>query len=101
MRTPRGGCEFVPCVAFAFKAMLNKSLLPPVTVMSEQDLRTLESQVEQLIQYCQRLELENRRLHRSETQLKEERNRLQQLHNDTRKRVDAMITRLKSLEQEA
>ncbi|WP_271271923.1 TIGR02449 family protein [Aliamphritea hakodatensis] len=69
--------------------------------MSEQDLRTLESQVEQLIQYCQRLELENRRLYRSETQLKEERNRLQQLHNDTRKRVDAMITRLKSLEQEA
>lgn len=101
MRTARGSGEFAPRVAFAFKAMLNKSLLPPVTVMSEQDLRTLESQVEQLIQYCQRLELENRRLHRSETQLKEERNRLQQLHNDTRKRVDAMITRLKSLEQEA
>ena len=101
MRTARGGAEFPSCIAFAFKAMLNKSLLPPVTVMSEQDLRTLESQVEQLIQYCQRLELENRRLYRSETQLKEERNRLQQLHNDTRKRVDAMITRLKSLEQEA
>ena len=69
--------------------------------MSEQDLRTLEGRIEQLIEYCQRLELENRRLSRQETQLKEERNRLQQTHNDTRKRVDAMITRLKSLEQEA
>jgi len=67
--------------------------------MSDHYFAALEQRIDQLLQHCQQLELENQHLRREQSELKEERSHLLKLNNETRSKVEAMIQRLKALEQ--
>lgn len=69
--------------------------------MSEQHLTILEQKVDQLLAYCDQLEQDNKRLRQQEQELKQERLQMIQLNDQTRHKVEAMIQRLKALEQSA
>jgi cell division protein ZapB len=65
----------------------------------EQQMREFSERVEQLIALAQRLADENRSLRQSQEQLMSERANLMARNEQARSRVEAMINRLKSLEQ--
>jgi cell division protein ZapB len=65
----------------------------------EQQMREFTERVEQLITLAQRLAEENRSLRQSQEQLMSERANLLAKNEQARSRVEAMINRLKSLEQ--
>ena len=65
----------------------------------QQDLRDIAQRVDQLIALAQRLADENRSLRQSQEQLMAERANLLAKNEQARSRVEAMINRLKSLEQ--
>ena len=67
--------------------------------MSDLTPNTLQQQVERLLEHCRHLQLENTRLQASEQNLKQERNRLLQVRDSTQKKLEAMIDRLKAMEQ--
>ncbi len=72
--------------------------------MSEQnnslkDLEALENRVDELLGLCKRLHDENVSLRTSQEQLVSERANLVAKNEQARSRVEAMINRLKSLEQ--
>ena len=69
--------------------------------MSEQHLTILEQKVDQLLAYCDQLEQDNKQLRQQEHELKQERLQMIQLNDQTRHKVEAMIQRLKALEQSA
>ncbi len=66
---------------------------------STQGLREITQRVDQLIALAQRLAEENRSLRTSQEQLMTERANLLAKNEQARSRVEAMIHRLKSLEQ--
>lgn len=66
----------------------------------EQDLKTLEIRVDELIQLCQQLKNENQALRDQHGGLMSERASLMEKNELTRTRIEAMIMRLKSMEQE-
>ena len=66
--------------------------------VTEQDLRALELRVEELIRACSHLKDENRSLKAREEDLLSERADLIEKTELARDRVEAMIARLKSLE---
>ena len=66
--------------------------------ISEQELRALEARVEELISACNHLKNENRMLRVHQEALQTERAELLEKNEQAKSRVDAMITRLKSLE---
>ncbi|WP_423896240.1 TIGR02449 family protein [Candidatus Pelagadaptatus aseana] len=66
--------------------------------MTDQLLQTLESKLEQLLTRCNRLQEENQAYRAKETEWQQERTRLVEKNELARNRVEAMITRLKSLE---
>lgn len=66
---------------------------------ASQLIEALEHRVEQLADVCRRLVEENRMLRASQEQLIGERAQLLSKSEQARARVDAMIQRLKSLEQ--
>jgi len=68
--------------------------------IQEQDLRALEVRVEELIRACAHLKDENKTLRAQTEQLCSERDRLVETNAAARGRVEAMITRLKTLEAE-
>jgi cell division protein ZapB len=68
--------------------------------MTDQLLQTLESKLEQLLTRCNRLQEENRAYREKEAEWQQERSRLIEKNELARNRVEAMITRLKSLETE-
>ena len=68
--------------------------------MSSEQLRALEHQIDQLIYRCNQLEQEVRQLHQQEVSWKKERVKLIEKNELARTRVEAMIHRLKALEQE-
>lgn len=68
--------------------------LPP-----EEELKALEGRVQQLLDLCEKLHEENRSLRASQESLVQERASLVAKNEQARSRVEAMITRLKSLEQ--
>lgn len=68
--------------------------------MSAEQFRALEHQVDQLIYRCHQLEQENRNLRAQENSWRKERGRLIEKNELARTRVEAMIDRLKALEQE-
>ncbi len=68
--------------------------------MSAEQFRALEHQVDQLIYRCHQLEQENRSLRGQESGWRKERARLIEKNELARTRVEAMIHRLKALEQE-
>lgn len=66
---------------------------------SRQELHEIAQRVDQLIALCQRLGEENRSLRASQEQLMAERANLMAKNEQARSRVEAMIHRLRSLEQ--
>jgi len=69
-------------------------------VMSEQIFEHLEQQVDRLVERCQRLQNENQKLLKREAEWKSERAQLLQTRDSTRSKVEAMISRLKAMEQQ-
>jgi cell division protein ZapB len=70
----------------------------PLQGISEQELHALEVRVEELIRACGHLKAENRNLRAREESLLAERASLIEKNDLARTRVEAMISRLKSLE---
>jgi cell division protein ZapB len=68
------------------------------TYSVEQELARLEEQVATLLTIIQRLTRENRSLRTQQDSLAIERAGLLEKHDQVRNRVDAIVTRLKSLE---
>ena len=69
--------------------------------VEEQDLRALEVRVEELIRACTQLKDENKTLRAREQALSSERDRLAEKNDQAKHRVEAMIGRLKRLENQA
>lgn len=67
----------------------------------ESELSALEQRVAELLKVCQRLNEENRSLKNSQDQLVNERADLVAKQEQARSRVEAMINRLKALEEES
>ena len=68
--------------------------------METPPLKGLEQRVDELIQLCTRMDQEIRTLRAAERMLREERAQLLRKNEDARVKVEAMIGRLRSLEQE-
>ena len=68
--------------------------------MDELDLKKLETRVDELIKAVERLQQENKTLRDSHTQLMTERTDLIEKTEMARTKVEAMIKRLKALENE-
>lgn len=71
------------------------------THLQEQDLRALEVRVEELIGACTHLKDENKTLKANKEDILTERNHLHEATELARSRVEAMIERLKQLEEES
>ena len=69
--------------------------------LSEQDLKGLEIRVNELIATCEELKKENNLLKLQQDSYSSERATLIDKNEQARKRVEAMITRLKSMEVSA
>lgn len=67
--------------------------------MSEKNMQILAQRVDQLIDACRQLDEQNRYLLTQNGKLKEERAQLLKNYDETRSRVESMLTRLKTLEQ--
>lgn len=63
------------------------------------DLKQLESRIDQLIEACQRLQHENTALKSEHEALQAERTRLLEKTRVARERIESMIDRLKALER--
>ena len=68
--------------------------------MSQELLQSLEAKMDRLIRACEQLQDENRALKTRADEWQRERVRLVEKNELARSRVEAMITRLKSLESE-
>ena len=68
--------------------------------MAASQLAQLEAKLSQLIELCQRLDRENAGLKAREATWQQEKLRLVEKNELARTRVEAMITRLKSMESE-
>lgn len=66
-----------------------------------QQLRNLEQRIEDMIRLCSRMDQEIRTLKATERTLRDERAQLLRKNEDARSKVEAMIMRLRSLEQES
>ena len=64
----------------------------------EQELERLEAQVGTLLELIERLSRENKSVRAQQESLSQERAGLLEKHDQVRNRVDAIVTRLKSLE---
>lgn len=65
----------------------------------EEALAAIDARVDRLLQLCRTLQDENRSLRHSQEQLANERAQLLARNEQARSRVEAMILRLKALEQ--
>lgn len=65
----------------------------------EQSLLAIGDRLDRLVELCRTLQDENRSLRHSQEQLASERSQLLARNEQARSRVEAMIMRLKSLEQ--
>ena len=63
------------------------------------DLALLAERVEQLVQLCEQLAQENQELREQTSVLQAERDALREKNEQSRARIDAMIVRLRDLEQ--
>jgi cell division protein ZapB len=69
--------------------------------MDAQQLKILEHRADELIRLCSRMDQEIRSLKATERMLREERSMLMRKNEDARSKVEAMIMRLRSLEQDS
>lgn len=69
--------------------------------MDEKLLANLESKIDELVALCDELYRENTQLKSNQSKWQEERVKLREKNDLARSRVDNMISRLKSLEQES
>ena len=69
------------------------------TLNFENDLKRLEDRLDDLVVICDRLQIENKSLKEQQDSLSKERANLLQKNEQVRTRVEAMIVRLKSMEQ--
>jgi len=76
-------------------AAMTTKTAPPLI---DQELTRLEKQVAGLLDTVDRLDQENRSLRTQQDSLASERANLLEKHDQVRTRVDAIVTRLKSLE---
>lgn len=67
--------------------------------MPENELEKLEQRINELVALCKQLREENRSLQRKQEQMNNERAQLIQRNELVRARVEAMVSRLKSMEQ--
>ncbi len=65
----------------------------------ENDLKRLEDRLDDLFKICDRLQSENKSLKEKQEMLAKERSNLLQKNENVSARVEAMIVRLKSMEQ--
>jgi cell division protein ZapB len=65
----------------------------------DMELKRLEKRLDELVVICKQLQEENRSLHQRQEALMSERANLLQKNEQVRGRVEAMITRLKAMEQ--
>lgn len=65
----------------------------------DQELRVLEHRVDELVALCNRLKEENRILRNKEQNLRSERVRLLERNEVATRRVESIISRLKSMDQ--
>ena len=66
--------------------------------MDNQEVKQLESRIDDLIDACQRLKSENQLLHTNQTDMTDEHERLVEKTKIARSRIQGMIERLKALE---
>ena len=66
--------------------------------IEKSNLQTLETKIDTLIHICKQLTEENQTLRKNQTDLMSERTVLLQKNASARTRIEAMITRLKSME---
>jgi cell division protein ZapB len=69
--------------------------------MEHPEIDTLIAKVDQLIDICDQLQLQNRQLQTQERSWREERLQLIEKNDLARQKVEAMILRLKSLEHDS
>lgn len=69
--------------------------------ITENDIRSLDLRLDELIRTCQRLKEENRLLRQQQTMLVTERAKLQHKTDLARTQTEMLLLRLKSLETEA
>jgi cell division protein ZapB len=67
--------------------------------MEETPIRRFSSKVEQLLTYCEKLEADNAMLRAAQEQLQGERSSLLQKNDLAKNKIEAMIGRLRALEQ--
>ena len=65
----------------------------------ESDLKRLEDRLDDLVKICNQLQTENKSLREKQETLSRERATMVQKNEEVRARVEAMIVRLKSMEQ--
>ena len=65
----------------------------------ESDLKRLEDRLDDLVKICNQLQTENKSLKEKQETLSRERAAMVQKNEEVRARVEAMIVRLKSMEQ--
>lgn len=65
----------------------------------EDELKRLEKRLDELVQICKKLQTENQSLKQRQDSIAEERANLIQKNEQVRARVEAMIGRLKAMEQ--
>ena len=65
----------------------------------ESDLKRLEDRLDDLVKICNQLQTENKSLKEKQEALSRERATMVQKNEEVRARVEAMIVRLKSMEQ--
>ena len=68
--------------------------------MENQELKNLETRIDELIRLCTHLDDEIKSLRANERLLREERSKLLRKNEDARFKVESMITRLKALEHD-
>ena len=69
--------------------------------MADPDYNTLEAKIDTLIDLCRSLQQENAQLKTFQQEWLQERAALKEKNEQIRRRVEAMISRLKTLEQQA
>ena len=97
--------QYQHCVQFIFTLLIDHDYLPNYSVVmdsleqTDKDLQRLEKQLRNLLTQIQKLREENQSLHTRQEALVTERASLVAKNDEARTKVEAMINRLKGLEQ--